>query len=465
MPQGNSAATRDARHILHGYCNLADQRKHGPSVISGGQGIYVFDENGNAFLEAAAGMWCTAFGFNDEELIEAAIEQLYKLPYYHTLAYKSVNPAIDLAEKLSKIVPIHNAKFHFALSGSEANDFLIKFTRYYNNSIGRPEKKKIISRINGFHGATLGAASLSGIPVMHKAFDLPIKDIIHITEPNWFHNAYIGENSNDFTNRLVKELENTIISEGPETIAGFIAEPISGAGGVIIPPSNYYPRIQKILDHHDIMFFADEVICGFGRTGKMWGCESMDIQPSTMTLAKSLTSGYQPLSALVINDIMYQGMEKGCDNIGFFGHGTTYGGHPVSCAVALKVLDIFESRNMLKHISKVSAHFEKRIAEFKKHPLVGNVRSKGLLGAIELVADKNKKRFFEPKGSVAKRLRDLAEERHRLIVRQVPCGDTCAFSPPLIITENEIDDMFGRFSLALDQITDEITKEGLINKI
>ncbi len=463
MPQENSAAGRDARYMLHGYCDLATNRKLGSSVISGGEGIYVYDENGTIYLEGAAGMWCTAFGFGEEEIIEAAVEQLYKLPYYHTLAYKSVNPAIDLAEKLSQIVPIDDAKVHFALSGSEANDFLIKFTRYYNNSIGRPEKKKIISRINGFHGATIGAASLSGIPVMHKAFDLPINNIVHITEPNWFHNAYPGESIEEFTNRLTEELANVIMAEGPETIAGFIAEPITGAGGVIIPPENYYPKIQEILHKHDIMFFADEVICGFGRTGKMWGCETMGIQPSTMTLAKSLTSAYQPLSALIINDQMYQGMEKGCDQIGFFGHGTTYGGHPVSCAVALKVIELFERRNMLTHIQNVSIHFNDHIAKLKEHPLVGQVRSKGLLAAVELIADKKNKRFFEPMGSVAKRVKDCAEETHKLIIRQVPCGDTCAFSPPLIITENEIDDMFGRFTLALDQITDELTKENLIN--
>lgn len=462
MLKGNSAAARDSRYMLHGYCNLSAQREAGPAVISGGKGVYVMDENGTPFMEGAAGMWCTAFGFGEEALVEAAVEQMHKLPYYHTVAYKSVNPAIDLAEKLTELVPIEDARVYFALSGSEANDFLIKFVRYYNNAIGRPEKKKIISRVNGYHGATMGAASLTGVPVCHAAFDLPIPGILHVSEPNWFHGAEPGESPEDYATRLADELEETILREGPETVAGFIAEPITGAGGVVIPPPTYYEKVQAVLARHDVMFFDDEVITGFGRTGTMWGCESMGIQPHTMTLAKALTSAYQPLSALVIGDEMYRGMEQGCDGIGFFGHGTTYGGHPVACAVGLKMLELFEERNILAHVAKVSQRFEQRITAFRDHPMVGDVRCKGLIGAIELIADKKTKRFFDPVGAVAKRVRDRAEEDHKLIVRAVPCGDTCAFSPPLIITEEEIDDMFDRFGRALDEISAEVRREGLI---
>ncbi len=448
--------------MIHGYCDLATQRNKGPSVISGGKGIFVYDENGTPFLEGAAGMWCTAFGFGDEELIQAAVEQLHRLPYYHTLAYKSVNPAIDLSERLSEIVPIDEAKVHFALSGSEANDFLIKFTRYYNNALGREKKKKIISRVNGFHGATIGAASLTGIPVSHEAFDLPIPGIVHVSEPNWLHNSQPGESKTEYASRLAHELEDIILREGPDTIAGFIAEPITGAGGVIIPPDTYYEKIQKVLDSYDIMFFADEVICGFGRTGNMWGCETMGIRPNTMTLAKALTSAYQPLSALVIDKEFYSGIEMGCNKIGYFGHGTTYGGHPVACAVALKVIELFEQRNMLSHIAQVSKHFKSKIMEFKDHPLVGDVRCKGLLGAIELAEDKKRGKFFSPDGLIAKRVKDRAEERYKLIFRQAPCGDTCAFSPPLIINEEEITEMFKRFRKALDEVSSELHQEGVI---
>lgn len=462
MIKGNSAAARDSRHMLHGYCDLSTQREAGPSVITGGNGIYVHDENGTPFLEGAAGMWCTAFGFGEEALIDAATEQLHKLPYYHTVAYKSVNPAIDLAEKLAAIVPIENARIYFGLSGSDANDFLVKFVRYYNNAIGRPEKKKFISRINGYHGSGLGSGSLTGVASCQTGFDLPLPGFFHVSDPNWFHNAEPGETPEDFATRMATELEDMILREGPDTVAGFMAEPITGAGGVIIPPPTYYEKIQAVLDRYNVLFFADEVITGFGRTGKMFGCETMGIQPDTMTLAKGMTSAYQPLSALVISDEIYRGMEQGCDGIGFFGHGTTYAGHPVACAVGLKVLELFEERDILGHIARVARRFEKRITAFRDHPLVGEVRHKGLIGAIELVADKETKRFFDPMGAIAKRVKDRAEENHKLIVRNVPCGDTCAFSPPLIITESEIDDMFDRFALALDEITDEIRKEGLV---
>lgn len=460
-PAANSAAARDVRHLLHGYVDLSTHRARGPSVITGGKGVFVHDENGTPYLEGAAGMWCTAFGFGEEALIEAAAEQMRKLPYYHTVAYKSVNPAIDLAEKLAGLVPIENARIYFALSGSEANDFLMKFIWYFNNAMGRPAKKKIIARRNGYHGATVGAASLTGIALNHLAFDLPIPNVLHVSDPNHYRGARPGEIAEDFATRLAEELEETILREGPDTVAAFIAEPVTGAGGVIVPPPTYYAKIQAILDRYDILFLADEVITGFLRTGNMWGCETVGIRPDTMTLAKGLTSAYQPLAAIVLPERIYQGLEKGSDGIGFFAHGTTYSGHPVGCAVALKVLELIEERDLHAHVRRVSRRFEQRITAFRDHPLVGEVRVAGLMGAVELVADKRSRRLFEPVGSVAKMVKDRAEEAYKLICRNVPCGDSCAFSPPLIISEEEVDDMFERFGRALDDVTAMVVKEGL----
>jgi 4-aminobutyrate--pyruvate transaminase len=455
----NSAAARDVRHLLHGYVELKTQRERGPTVITGGKGIYVYDENGTPYLEGAAGMWCTAFGFGEQALIDAAMEQFHKLPYYHTVSYKSVNPAIDLAERLAGIVPIKNARIHFALSGSEANDFLVKFVRYYNNAIGRPAKKKIIARHNGYHGATITASSLTGIRSNHVDFDVPVPGILHTADPNYFRNALPDESPDDFASRLAQELDDLIVSEGPETVAAFLAEPVTGAGGVVIPPETYYEKIQSVLRRHDVLFLADEVITGFHRTGTLWGCESMGITPDTMTIAKGLTSAYQPLAALVLSDKIYQGMELGSQKSGYFGHGTTYSGHPVGCAVALKVLDLIEERGIAAHVDRVSKQFAKRLFEFRDHPMVGDVRVIGLMGAVEFVADKKSKALFQPDEAFGRKVRDRAEEQYHLICRLLPGGNACAFSPPLIITEDEINEMFDRFGRALDDVTGQYLSE------
>lgn len=452
----NSPAARDIRNVLHGYVELGAQREKGPTVITGGKGIFVYDEDGKPYLEAAAGMWCTSLGFGEPELVDAAIEQMRKLPYYHTVAYKSVLPAIDLAERLAGMVPIKDAKVYFGLSGSESIDFLVKAVRYYNNAVGRPLKKKIISRVNGYHGATVAASSLTGIPINQRAFDVPIPGILHVSEPNYFRNGLPGESLDDFAQRLADELEQRILQEGPDTVAAFLAEPVGGAGGVTVPPRSYYEKVSAILRRYDVMFFDDEVITGFHRTGPRWGCDYMNFTPDAMSLAKGLTSAYQPLSATIVSDAFYQGLERGSREIGFFGHGTTYSGHPVGCAVALKVLDIIEERRIGEHVEAVSKVFARRISEFRDHPLVGDVRYAGLMGAVDFVRRKDPRELFEPLGSMAKRVRDRAEERYHLICRSLTGGDVCAFSPPLIITEAEINEMFDRFARALDDVTAEL---------
>jgi len=457
----NSPSARDAANLIHGFTNLGEHRRDGSKVMTAGKGVYVYDDAGREYIEGVAGMWCAALGFGEEELIEAAVEQMRRLPYYHTVASKSVNPAIDLAEKLVGMVPIPNARVFLALSGSEANDNLAKFTRFYNNAVGRPRKKKIISRWNGYHGSTLAASSMTGIAFQHRAFDLPLPGFLHTDEPHYYRHALEGESEDGFVTRILGNLEAMILAEGPETVAAFIAEPVAAAGGVIIPPPSYYPRLQKLLAQYDIMFYADEVITGFCRTGNMFGCETFDIRPETMTLAKGLSASYQPIAALVVSDRLYQGLEKGSDQVGFFAHGTTYSGHPVAAAVALRTIEIMQRRDILGHVRTVSRRFAERLNGFKDHPLVGEVRVVGLIGAIELVADKKTKRLFDPKGAVAKFVRNRAEELGA-ILRAVPAGDSIAFSPPLIITEAEIDALFDIFGRALDEATAFARKEGMI---
>jgi len=455
----NSASARDAAHVLHGYVELGELQRRGVTVITRGKGIYVYDENGVPYIEGAAGMWCTAFGFGEQALIDAAIEQFHKLPYYHTVAYKSVNPAIDLAERLAALVPVTDARIYFCLSGSEANDFLVKMIRYYNNAIGRPRKKKIIARHGGYHGGTVMAASLTGLPANHALFDLPLPGVLHTGDPNYFRYALPGETREDFVDRLVGDLERLILAEGAETIAGFIAEPVPGAGGVIIPPDGYYAKVQAVLSKYDILFLDDEVINGFHRTGALWGCQTMGIAPDTMSMAKGLTSAYQPLAAIALSRDIYDGLETGSKSLGFFGHGTTYSGHPVGCAVALKVLDLLKERDIAGHVARVSQTFARRLEAFRDHPLVGDVRYTGLVGAVEFVKSKTPLAFFERPGAFGQLVRERAEEGYRLICRLLPNSDACAFSPPLIITETEVDEMFDRFGKALDDVTAAWSKD------
>jgi 4-aminobutyrate--pyruvate transaminase len=445
----NSPAARDAATLVHGFTNLAVHRRDGAKIIVSGKGVYVYDDTGRPYIEAVAGMWCTSLGFGEEELIDAAVEQMQKLPYYHTVAAKSVGPAIDLAEKLASMVPIPNARIYFALSGSEANDNLVKFIRYYNNAVGRPLKKKIISRINGYHGSTLGAASMTGIPIQHRAFDLPLPGFLHTDDPHFYRNGLPGEDEAAFVARMAGNLEAMIVAEGPETVAAFIAEPVTGAGGVVIPPKGYFPAIQAVLAKYDVLFLADDVRPGFGRTGHMFGCETFGIVPDTMTMAKGLSSAYQPIAALALSDEIYCGLELGSDTIGFFAHGTTYSGHPVAAAVALRTIEIMERRGVLAHVKKVSQRFAARLHALREHPLVGEVRVVGLVAAVELVADKATRARFQPVGAMGKFVRERCEDLG-VITRQISASDSIAFSPPLIITEAEIDEVFDVFARTLD---------------
>ncbi len=444
----NSAAARDIEYHIHGYTNLKKHQVIGPHVIQDGSGVFVTDDNGKSYIEGVAGLWCTSLGFSETRLIDAAIKEMKRLPYYHGFGGKVPDVTIDLAEKLIQIAPVPMSKVLFANSGSEANDLAVKLIWYYHNAIGKPEKKKIISRIKGYHGVTVCAASLTGLPHLHNSFDLPIDKILHTSCPHFYRFGKDGETENEFVTRCVEELEDLIQREGPETIAAFFAEPVMGAGGVLIPPKKYFSKIQPILKKYDILFVADEVICGFGRTGNMWGSETFELTPDMISCAKALSSAYLPISALFINEKIYESISKQSDEIGIFGHGSTYAGHPVAAAVALETLRIYESESIVEQVRMKSSQFARRLSEFSNYDFVGEVRSIGLIGAVELVADKKSKKSFDPKSGVGLFCQNQALS-NGLIVRAI--GDNIGFCPPLIISEKELDQLFDIFTKSLKE--------------
>jgi 4-aminobutyrate--pyruvate transaminase len=431
-------------------------------TIERGDGAYVYDNKGKQYLEGLAGLWCTSLGYNNSELIEATKEQMSKLSYSHMFGGKTHQVGIDLAEKISAMVPVDNAKVFFGNSGSDANDTHIKMLRYYFNAIGKPKKFKIISRERSYHGVTVAAASLTGLPVNHAHFDLPFDalGVLRTDAPHYYRNALKSESEAEFVDRIVNNLEQLIIREGADTIAAFIAEPITGASGVIVPPSGYYQKIQAVLNKYDILFWADEVITAFGRTGKAFGSETVGIhRPDMMTLAKQLSSGYMPISASVIRGDMYESLVEQSSKVGVFGHGYTYSGHPVACAVALKTLEIYERDNVFGHAEKIGVYMQKRLHEFAEHPLVGEVRGSGMIGAIELVANKKSGLAFTD-GTVGN-FAMQACQNNGMITRAV-AGSSLAFCPPLIVNETHIDEMIEKTAKSLNHTLDFVTKKRLL---
>ena len=449
------AAKADIAHHVHPYTNLARHEETGPLILTHGKGIFVYDEQGREYLEGMAGLWCASLGFGEEALADAAYQQLKKLPYYHTFSSKSTGPVIELAEKLKALAPVPMSKVLFTNSGSEANDTVVKLVWYFNNALGRPEKKKIIARIKGYHGVTVASASLTGLPFNHRDFDLPIARILHADCPHHYRFGNDGESEEAFSTRMAENLDQMILEEGPDTVAAFFAEPVMGAGGVIVPPRGYFEKVQAVLKKHDVLMIADEVICGFGRTGAFWGSQTYDIHPDILVCSKALSAGYLPISAILISEPVYQGMVEESRKIGIFGHGFTQSGNPTCAAVALKTLELMESRNVIGHVQQVAPHFQAALRAFNPHPLVGEVRGVGLIGAIELVADKAARTPFEMSQRVGAYLGEQAQQRG-LIVR--PILDTVAFCPPLIISEAEIDQMMERFSGALEATLDWVRK-------
>ena len=444
----NSLHAADIAHFVHQQTDLAEHNTHGAVLMARGEGVHVFDTEGREYIEAMAGLWCASLGFSEKRLADAAYKQLLSLPYYHTFFQKGHEPAVRLAEQLIELAPPGLTHVLFQCSGSEANDAAIKLIWYFNNMRGQPAKKKLIGRIRGYHGNTVATASLSGQPHMQADFDLPLGDrFLHVMNPNYYRAHEPGETELQFSARCAAELEALIEREGPGTIAAFFAEPVQGGGGAITPPEGYFQAIIPILKRHDILFVADEVICGFGRTGRMWGCDTYGITPDILTSAKQLTAAYQPLSATLISASIHAALVEGSKKHGSFGHGFTYGGHPVACAVALETLAIYAERDMLGHVQRVSPAFLDGLAAFRGHPLVGDVRGVGLIAGVELMADKANRTPFQPGQKIGLLVQQKCHEAG-LVVRAI--GDRIAFTPPLIITEAEIAEMCRRFGEGLD---------------
>jgi L-2,4-diaminobutyrate transaminase len=445
----------DRLSMIHPFTSLkqfASGEAGGPRIITQGDGIRIQDSEGRVLLDAFAGLYCVNVGYGRREIAEAIYQQAQDLAYYHAYAGYSNKPAIQLSERVLSMAPAGMRRIYYGSSGSDANETLVKVVWYYNNVLGRPQKKKIISRWRGYHGGTVIAGSLTGLEVFHRAFDLPKAPILHTVAPHWLWEAPLGMSEREFSHYCAEQLEQLIRREGADTIAAFIGEPVLGTGGLIPPPQGYWDEIQQVLRRHDILLIADEVICGFGRLGAPFGSHVYGIQPDLITVAKGLTSGYLPLSGAIIGEKVWQVLERGSDLYGPFSHGYTYTAHPLCAAAALAVLEIIERENIIAHVAEVGPYLLGRLREaFADHPYVAEVRGAGLLAAIEFADDPAKRQRFDPARKVGAQLAAACLEEG-LISRAMPHGDILGFAPPLIITRDEIDDIVNRVKRAVQRV-------------
>ena len=439
---------KDIENLFHPATNLVVHEDSKPLILDKGKGIYVYDIQGNKYIEGLAGLWCNALGFGNESLVETAANQMQKFGYGSLFASKSHEPAIMLSEKLIEMSPYQEGKVFFGNSGSDANDTQFKLFTYLNNALGKPKKKKFIARKKGYHGITVASGSMTGIPANHKLFDLPLPNFFHTDTPHFYREQISNETEDGFVARLTSNLEELIIKEGSDSFMAMIAEPLIGAGGVLIPPKNYFPAIQKVLDRYDIPLIDDEVVCGFGRTGNCWGYETFSMRPSSITIAKALSSGYIPISAVIVPEDIFEPIKKASNDVGVFGHGYTYSGHPVACAVALKTLEIYEELNLFSHVEKIAPKFQERVNKLGTFEFVGEARGIGLIAALEIVKNKGTKENFDPYGKVGKQIAEICQ-KNGLIVRAI--GDVIAICPPLIITEEQVDEMFDILEASLTE--------------
>jgi 4-aminobutyrate--pyruvate transaminase len=448
----NSDEARDIAYHFHGYTDAQKHEDVGPLIIDRGEGCYVFDSHGKRYIEGMAGLWSVAVGFNEKRLIDVAHEQMKKLPYYHNFAHRSHGPAIDLAEKLIEIAPVPMSKVFYTSSGSEANDTIVKMVWYRSNALGKPGKKKIISRMRGYHGVTVASASMTGLPNNHRSFDLPLDGILHTTCPHYWREGQEDETEAAFATRCAQDLDDMIEAEGPDTVAAFIAEPVMGAGGVVVPPATYWEKIQAVLAKYDILLIADEVICGFGRTGNMFGSTTYDIKPDILTMSKQITSSYFPFSAFMINNRVYDPIAEESGKIGVLGHGYTAGGHPVGAAVALENIKIIEERDLVTNAAERGAELQAGLANFADHPLVGEARGVGLIAALELIAPAGRESEFAA-GKLGAQMNAIMLE-NALMSRNML--DAVAFCPPLIVTSEQVTEMMNIVHRSLKTLTSEI---------
>lgn len=445
----------DAAHHLHPFTNGSELAGKGARVITRAEGCWLNDSDGNRILDAMAGLWCVNIGYGRHELAQAAARQMEELPYYNTFFQTSHVPAIALAAKLEDLAPGDLNHVFFASGGSEANDTNLRLVRTYWAEKGQPQRQTIIARWNGYHGSSVGSGSLGGMKGMHAQGGMPIPGIAHIDQPNWWSEG--GDMTPEaFGLERARQLEDKILELGPENVAAFIAEPVQGAGGVIVAPDTYWPEIQRIVKKYGILLIADEVICGFGRTGNWFGCETLDISPDIMTVAKGLSSGYQPIGATIVTDAVAEVIE-GCE----FNHGYTYSGHPVACAVALENLRLLQEEGIVDQVrDDTGPYLKERFESLTDHPLVGEARIVGMMGSIALTPDKATRAAFKADaGTVG----FICRERcfaNNLIMRHV--ADRMVISPPLVISREEIDTLIDRAWTSLDETLDRLKAEGLL---
>jgi L-2,4-diaminobutyrate transaminase len=429
----------DRAYVFHPSTHLRNHA-HGDSpcrIVDGGEGVFIRDHDGRRLLDAFGGLYCVNIGYGRKEIADAIYRQAQELAYYHAYAGHTHQPVIELSKKVIELAPAGMSKVYYGLSGSDANETNVKLVWFMNNILGRPEKKKIISRERGYHGSGLMTGSLTGLPLFHKAFDLPVERVLHTRCPHYWKYSEEGESEGAFARRCAAELEQLILAEGPETVAAFIAEPAMGTGGLIPAPEGYWPAIQAVLKKYDVLLIADEVVTGFGRLGTWFGSDFYDLQPDLITIAKGLTSAYLPLSGTIVRDRVWEVLEQGTAELGPIGHGWTYSAHPTCAAAALANLDVIEKEDLLGNVREVGPYLLACLQDaVGDHPNVGEVRGVGMLAAVEFVKDRASRTFFEPAGKVGAAVAGALAERG-VIARAMPHGDIIGYAPPLVLTRAE----------------------------
>ncbi len=431
----------DRDHFFHPSTHLAQFARGEASnrIVTGGNGVYIHDRDGNELLDAFAGLYCVNVGYGREEVADAIADQARRLAYYHAYVGHGTEASVTLARMIAERAPGHLNHVYFGLSGSDANETNIKLVWYYNNILGRPEKKKIISRWRGYHGSGLMTGSLTGLELFHKKFDLPLSQVVHTEAPYYFRRRDLSMTEADFVSHCADELKSLIEREGADTIAAFIGEPVLGTGGIVPPPPGYWEAIQHVLRQYDILLIADEVVTGFGRLGSMFGSQHYGIEPDIVSVAKGLTSAYAPLSGSIVSDKVWEVLERGSDENGPIGHGWTYSAHPIGAAAGIANLELIDRLHLVENADSTGTYLTRLMREaLSEHPHVGEVRGEGMLCAVEFVADRSERRFFDPERKVGPSV--AAALLHRgVIARAMPQGDILGFAPPLCLTQQEAD--------------------------
>jgi L-2,4-diaminobutyrate transaminase len=444
----------DREHFFHPSTHMAAHaRGEAPTrIVEGGEGVYIVDRDGKRSLDAFAGLYCVNVGYGRPEIAEAIANQARKLAYYHAYVGHGSEPSIRLARMIVERAPANMSRVYFGLSGSDANETNIKLIWYYNNILGRPEKKKIISRWRGYHGSGVMTGSLTGLDLFHKAFDLPRAPILHTEAPYYFRRSERALSEPEFAQWCADRLEETILAEGPETVAAFVGEPVLGTGGIVPPPADYWQKIQAVLEKYDILMVADEVVTGFGRLGSMFGSAHYGIEADLITIAKGLTSAYAPLSGTIVSEKVWKVLEDGSDQLGPIGHGWTYSAHPLCAAAGVANLELIDSLGLVDNAREVGGYFNDRLREtFATHPIVGDVRGVGLLAALEFAADRETPTLFDPAKKVGPQVAAACLEQG-VIARAMPQGDILGFAPPLCLTRDEADQIVDKVKAAVDQV-------------